>query len=137
MKDSPAEILGKVLLGGTAGFALFFIATGLGLGGRARGEGREAPHPKDDKRLSFVMTEPTTTGGSMSFRSRDGEIYSLRRLVDRVKSGGRSDVELRVSGAVIQGAWNEAQRLLEQSGLTVWLAKPGALVGGQYEWRSR
>jgi hypothetical protein len=146
-EDSAAGILGKVVLGGAVGFALVFVAMGLGGSGRGqgrgigRGEGSGAgepsvpsvpppisppPLPKDDKRLVFVMIEPRAAGGSMGFRLRGGvpsRVYALKELIDRVRGGGRTDVDLVASGAVPQGAWNEALALIQRSGLTVGLSE--------------
>ena len=154
-RGSIAEGFGKVVLGGAVGFGLYMLITGLGFGGLGRGEGAgrgEAegppppappaappppPRPKDDKRLSFVMIEPKVLGHPMGFRLRDGDpkkTYSLDELIARVKEGGRTDVELRASGAVIQGPWDEAQERIKSAGLKLWLvetspAAPQHVVG--------
>jgi hypothetical protein len=137
--DAVAESFGKVVLGGAVGFALYFLITGLGLGGRGsggRGSGSgegEAPspslppRPKDETRLSFLMTEPSVFGHPAGFQLRTGgklepKLYVVEELFARVKEGGRSDVELRATGAVIQSAWADARALIKRSGLTVWVA---------------
>ena len=153
-EDSAALTFGKVLLGGAVGFALLFVGTGLGWGRRGgaspSGGGGPFPplpapsshslRPKDDKRLSFVMIEPKVVGGALGFRLRDGEplkIYSLEELLARVRDGGRSDVELRASGDVMHGAWDEAQGRIKRAGLAVLLAAPssGLLVRAGVAWR--
>jgi hypothetical protein len=137
-EDSVAGILGKLALGGAVGFALFFVVTGLG--GRGEVAPPLPPRPKDDKRLSFVMVEPKVVGHPMSFRLREGEpskIYAIKELIARVKDGGRTDVELRASGDVIHGAWDEARALIKRGGLTVSLAEtsPGPPVSTGSSWR--
>jgi hypothetical protein len=73
------------------------------------------------------MIEPKTGGHVMGFRRRDGEsskIYSLKELITRVRDGGRTDVDLGVSGAVMHGPWGEALALIKRAGLTVGLTEP-------------
>lgn len=134
-EDSAAASFGKVVVGGAVGFALYLLISGLGLGGRGRGDGRgEEPaspptppaRPRDDKRLSFVMVAPTKPGGPAGFRLQGNDpkkIYSIDDLVARVKDGGRTDVELRAAGDVIQGPWDDARDRVKRAGLTVWLAE--------------
>jgi hypothetical protein len=138
-EDAAAAILGKVALGGAVGFALFFLAAGLGLGGRGEGRGEpkvpaelpSAPPPsplpsrtRDEKRLTFVMQEPEAVGRPMAFRLRDDDpstkTYSLEETITRIKAGGRSDVSLRIRGSVIQGPADEALKLLKRAGIQVW-----------------
>jgi hypothetical protein len=147
--DSVAASFGKVVFGVIVGFELFLLATGFGRGGRGEGSPTppstalpvsRPPRPSDDKRLSFVMIEPNVLGQSMRFRLRDGDLkktYVLDELITRVKAGGRTDVELLASGAVIHGAWDEALNLIKRAGLTVWRAEPSPFVSahvGAY-WR--
>jgi len=150
--DAVLGGLGKLVLGGAVGFGLvYFFGTGLGLGGGGRGRADETKS-KDENRLSFIMIEPKMFGKPSGFRLRDGDpakIYSLNELIARVKDGGRTDVELRSSGAVIQGPWDEAKELIKRAGLTIWSAEsspsiPAHVVGfsqpnarGQYGRRSR
>lgn len=139
--DSVGESFGKVVIGGAVGFALYFLVTGLGLGGgggAGRGEsGRgEAPfppppRPTDATRLAFVMTEPTAVGRPVGFQLRDGgkldpKIYTVDELIARVKEGGRSDVELYATGAVIQGPWDNARERIRTAGLKVWAGEPSS-----------
>lgn len=145
-EGSAGATLGKVVLGGGVGFALYLLVTGLGFGGR--GEASAASRPKDDKRLSFLMIEPKIPGRPAGFRLQGDDptkTYSIDDLVARVKEGGRTDVELRASGDVIQGPWNEARDLIKRAGLTVWIAETSGApsrVGfscrenarGQYGW---
>lgn len=131
---------GNAILGGAVGFALYFLITGLGFGG-GRGEGGgagEGPsppsRPKDEARLSFLMTEPSAPGHPTGFQLRAGgklepKLYAVEELIARVKDGGRSDVELRASGAVIQGPWDAAREAIKRAGLAVWVtdtASPSA-----------
>lgn len=130
--DSVSEGFGKAVLGGAVGFALYFLIAGFGFGGRGRGEGEAPspsppPRPKDETRLSFLMTEPRVFGHPAGFQLRTGgklepKLYAVEELIARVKEGGRSDVELRASGAVIQGPWDDARESIKRSGLTVWVA---------------
>jgi hypothetical protein len=175
-ESSVAEGLGKVVLGGAVGFALYYLITGLGFGGlgfgglgfggrgRGRGEGRgEAPdpsplppvpppRPRDDKRLLFLMTEPRAVGHPTGFQSRlgngqlDPKIYTVEELIERVKAGGRSDVDLRATGAVIQGPWDDARARIRQAGIKIWVAEtsspraPAHVVGndrGRYGLHGR
>jgi hypothetical protein len=117
---------------------------GGGGGGRGRGEGRaELPEPaipppmmppplplppraRDEKRLTFVMTQPTADDPSrpMSFRSRDegpgARTYALDELLARVRAGGRADVTLKITGDVRESSAQSAQDLIKRAGIVVW-----------------
>jgi len=86
------------------------------------------------------MIEPKAVGGTMGFRLRNDasfKIYSLKELVARVKDGGRTDVDLGVSGDVRHGLWDEARALIKRAGLTVVLteALPSPLVRAGFSSR--
>jgi len=142
-ENSGIGTLGTIFLGGVVGFGLFFVVTGLGgQGGRGTPLLSQRPRfrPQDDKRLSFVMVEPKVAGGLMGFRLRDGEpskIYALEELISRIKEGGRTDVELRASGDVPHGSWEEARALIKRAGVTVWLAESAAAPVSAGSWGSR
>jgi hypothetical protein len=143
-RNSDDSGVGKALFGGAVGFALYFLITGLGFGfgggrggGRGVGEGEppapppSPPRPKDEARLSFLMTEPSAPGHPTGFQLRAGgkldpKLYAVEELIARVKEGGRSDVELRASGAVIQGPWDAARAAVKRAGLTVWGDDPSS-----------
>ena len=164
-EDSAAASLGKFSLGVGVGFALYFFITGLGFGGRGRGEGRgedrgrDVPEPiaplvpppvparpRDDKRLNVLLS-------TRGFELRDenwkplsvAKIYSLEEVIARVKEGGRNDLALKVSGAVIQRDYDSALVGLKQAGIVVWKAETPPPVHtsgnarGQYgsRWISR
>ena len=82
------------------------------------------PPKRDDARLTFVMIEPTNAqwpdAAAMSFRGPpDAKAYSLDEMIARIKSGGRSDVTLKASGAVVEAAWQSAKRLVAAAGIDV------------------
>lgn len=137
--DSFADNFIKTLLGVGAGFGLFYLATHFGLGGHGRGEG-PAQHPTDVKRLVFVMTFPNTQAeahAAAGFQQRtdtglDSKIFSVDDLIARVREGGRGDVELRASGAALQGAWQEARDRVKRSGLAVFEVASTPAVSGFY-----
>jgi hypothetical protein len=91
------------------------------------------------------MIEPTQIGRPMSFRLRGAAAktnYALDELIDRVKAGGRSDVELRSAGDVIQGSWEAALDLIQHAGLSVWRDETSASrvsgnARGEYGHRHR
>jgi len=101
------------------------------------------PRPKDKQRLSFLMTAPTqpTLPASFSLRGDPSRTYSLAQLIGRVKTGGRSDVELKIRGDVLQGAVVSARAAIKQAGLELWDEQSGAarVSGdrGQYGARGR
>jgi hypothetical protein len=144
-ENSAAESLGKLGLGLGVGAALYFFITGLGFGGRGRGrgegrgEGRDVSElpvppvtppvpvrPRDEKRLNFLLS-------TRGFELRDenwkptspAKSYSLEEVIFRVKEGGRSDLALKASGAVIQGAYDSALERLKQAGIVVWKVEAG------------
>ncbi len=144
-EESAAESFGKAVLGGAVGFALYILVTGLGLGGRGEGRGEGGrgrgeplaeppsvpsppppPRPKDEKRLTLVMMQPTASGpeSPMSFRLKDDDpstkTYSLEEAIARIRSGGRSDVNLRIRGSVRAGSADAALELLRRAGIQVW-----------------
>lgn len=153
-----ATDLGKGALGIGIGFALYLLVSGLGSGGRARaGRGgvqvpQEPSLPtlpartKDEKRLTFVMQGPEIVGLPMVFRLSDDDpspkVYAFGEMLERIKSGGRSDVNLKIRGGVIQGPADEAVARLTRAGIQVWKADSAdssARVSGNprgaYGWR--
>jgi hypothetical protein len=127
-EDSVGDNLVKALLGVGAGFGLFYLATYFGFGGGGHGSGSSsAPRALDAKRLSFVMTpagfqQRTDTG-------LDPQIYSTDDLIARVRDGGRADVELRASGAVLEGQWQQARDRIKHSGIVVFEPAPPTVSG--------
>jgi hypothetical protein len=122
-----------VALGGV-GVLLYFLIKGLG-GSGGRGAGLALlMRPRDEKRLTFVMTQPTADDPSrpMSFRGSDAKMFSLDEMISRVKAGGRSDVTLKMAGNVRQGSAESALTLVKQAGIEVWkeAAPGGASVSG-------
>lgn len=123
-----------LLLGGAAGFGLYLLVTGLGFGGRGTGNGTQPSRSPDVQRLSFLMTEPSVVGHPAGFKLRgdaDPTIYSVASLIARVQEGGRSDVELRATGSVLQGSWAAALEQIKHAGLSVFEsgASSPAVVG--------
>jgi len=86
------------------------------------------PRPRDQARLSFMMTGPTfkevLRGPSpMRFRllgDSSARTYFLEEMIARIQAGGRSDVNLKIRGDVRQGSADDALRLLAQAGIKVW-----------------
>lgn len=121
------DSISSVFLGSAVGFGLYLLVKGLGLGGRGT-----ATRQPDTSRLTFVMTSPTAKGEPASFQLRgDPTSYSVDAVIARVREGGRSDIELKVTGAVLQGPWATAREQIKQSGLTVFEI-PSAAVGRGY-----
>lgn len=128
---------------GAAGVLLYFLVKNLGLGGGKDNRGKPVPGvlppPGDAQRLTFVMTLPTPDAPSlpMSFRGPDARAYSLDDLIARVRSGGRSDVVLKIAGTVRAGSAESAQALIKKAGIQIWTEGntrvSGAVNGrGQY-----
>lgn len=119
-----------VALGGV-GVLLYLLIKNLGgqPGPAGRGTGPAStistplpPRPKDEKRLTFAMTQPTSAEPTrpMSFRGPDARAASLEEMVARVKAGGRSDVTLKTAGDVRHGSAESALALIKQAGIEVW-----------------
>jgi hypothetical protein len=81
------------------------------------------PSKKDEKRLTFLMTQPESSAGALPMRFQlegaSARTYSIKELIDRVKSGGRSDVTLRATG-MRPGSIHYARAFLMKSGIDVW-----------------
>ena len=135
-EDSVGDSLVKALLGIGAGFGLFYLATHFGFG-RGHGSGPSPSRAPDAKRLTFLMTAPSGHDAHQpaGFQQRtdtglDPQIYSIDDLIARVRDGGRTDVELRASGAVLQGPWEAARDHIKQAGITVFEAATAPTVSG-------
>lgn len=139
-RSSFAGNFGKVVLGGAAGFALYFLfgRGGLGFGESGDGEGRGEPRlpteppavpppsppptrPRDEARLNYVLS-------SAGLEQRDAnwkppavkKIYALEEVIARIKDGGRSDVTLKVSGDAREGTLRDVLAGLKQAGIDVY-----------------
>lgn len=147
-EGSVVEGFGKVLLGGAVGFGLYMLISNLGFGGRGagRGEGHgegppiptpqpvptpppaptPPPKPKDEKRLSFRLSSKGFELLDADRKSADGKTYTLDEVIARVKEGGRSDLELAVSGGARQGDVDKAREAFQRADLKVEISEKHA-----------
>jgi hypothetical protein len=113
--------VGTAAAAGAVAVFLYLLVRSLGERGRAL---LPPPRPKDEQRLTFVMTQPTESARPMSFRlldeGTDTRVYALEDLIARVKAGGRSDVTLKIAGNVIESSAQSALALIKQAGIEVW-----------------
>lgn len=160
-RNSIAGNVGKSMLGVGAGFALYYLVTGLGFGPGGRGDGGrgESPRvppmvpptvparPRDEARLNFVLTAAGLEQRDESWRSPAvRKIFTLEEMIARIKDGGRSDVTLKVAGDAREGTLRETLAGLKQAGIDVYQleAAPGTAPhvsgrgrGGGHRWRMR
>jgi hypothetical protein len=111
---------------GGLGYLLYQLIKNLGLGGGGGGRGDELPGPpsppKDPRPLTAVMTQPTATAPTAPtafLLHDDGKTYALEELIDRVKSGGRSDLVLKIRGDVRTGSVQSVKDRFQQAGIQV------------------
>lgn len=136
-ESSTADRIGTLVIGGAVGFGLYMLVTGLGFGlgggdgARGRGEGREedrgegppvpAPtKPKDEVRLNVLLSPKGFELRGVDWKpAAAAKILTLEEVVARVKDGGRSDLNLKISGDAIQHDVDAALAAFKQRGIDV------------------
>jgi hypothetical protein len=128
-EGSAAKSVGSLVLGGAVGFGLYMLITGLGFGfgggGRGRGEGREedrgeTPPARSKERLNFLLSPRGFEPRGADWKpAAAAKILTLEEVVARVKDGGRSDLNLKVSGDAIQRDVEAALVAFKQHGIDV------------------
>lgn len=125
MTDDSTGIIGKVVLGGAVGFALFLLGTSWGTRGRGIGGGEEAPSPprpipipaptprstsKDKEPLLYVVVESEDVGkppASTDVATRARSNVRFRRL----------DTDAKVAPAEIRRRMAELLQREEKDGI--------------------
>ncbi len=92
MSGSFSDDLGRGVVGVGIGFALYLFVTGLGLGwgrGEEGARGRGETKAPDEKRLTFVMTQPLAAEpfNPMTFRLRDEDPIASAKTCSNSRLG--------------------------------------------------
>jgi hypothetical protein len=97
---SAGDSFGKIALGGVVGFALYFLASGLGFG--KRGRSAEGELPADPEPLLFrLSSRGLFLIPHRGARDEEGQKMTNDQAIKRIVAGKRGDVRLIVTGAAI------------------------------------